>query len=551
VTPRFSVVVPTYQRRDVVLASIRAFEDQDFFGSFEVVVVVDGSTDGTEEALRALSTPFPLSVVQQENRGLAAARNRGAEEAHGELLLFLDDDMEPHPRLLREHDLSHREGADVVVGHIPLHPDSPANFLSEAVGAWAELRARELSAANGQLQLQELLGGQMSLRRGLFWELGGFDTDFTRGGSFGNEDLELGHRLTQTGRRVVFNRDAISWQRYVVTPRHYLRQWRQAGRADVLLARKHPDQLNVIFHRRERAIDRSLYRWLRLPIRGVMLQLVRISSRPIVRRWFFRVRNLEYFQGVRDAGGVPVQTSVRVLCYHAIADLAGARVMEPYGVPPAAFRKQVKLLGRYFRFVSPHELLRLLSGEGGVPKRAIILTFDDCYEDLLESALPTLREHGVPALAFAVTALLGRTNEWDQRLGATQLRLLDEAGLRALSDGGVLVASHTRTHPVLNQVSESALEEELDGSLSDVQALGVRSLPVLAYPHGEFNELVKARVRAAGFRAAFTVASGIADARNIDPFAVPRIEILRRDSGLRFLWKVIAAGRPRAFPGGG
>src|SRR5580765_5027104 len=109
-TPRFSVVVPTFQRREVVVASVAAFGGQDFGERFEVVVVVDGSTDGTANALRALSPPLPLAAVEQENRGPAAAPNRGAEEARGELLLRHDDDMEPRPRLLSEHDRSHLEG---------------------------------------------------------------------------------------------------------------------------------------------------------------------------------------------------------------------------------------------------------------------------------------------------------------------------------------------------------------------------------------------------------------------------------------------------------
>ena len=53
------------------------------------------------------------------------------------MLLFLDDDMEADPRLLAEHERSHREGADVVLGDLPLHPDSPRNLLSWGVGAWA------------------------------------------------------------------------------------------------------------------------------------------------------------------------------------------------------------------------------------------------------------------------------------------------------------------------------------------------------------------------------------------------------------------------------
>src|SRR5580698_4513306 len=117
-SPRFTVVVPTYQRCEVVTANIVALAGQEFTGHFEVVVVVDGSTDGSAEALRALRVHFPLTVIEQPNQGASKARNRGAQAARGEILLFLDDDMEGDPHLLTEHDRSHRAGADVVFGHM-------------------------------------------------------------------------------------------------------------------------------------------------------------------------------------------------------------------------------------------------------------------------------------------------------------------------------------------------------------------------------------------------------------------------------------------------
>ena len=165
---RVSVVIPTYQRRDVVVSSVRALQAQEDAPPFEVVVVVDGSSDGTAEALRALATPFPLAVVEQPNAGRPAACNRGAAAASGELLLFLDDDMEAHPRLLAEHDRSHREGADAVVGHLPLHPDSPPGFLADAVGTWAEQRRRAIDERGGTVELGDFVTGQMSIRRDVF-----------------------------------------------------------------------------------------------------------------------------------------------------------------------------------------------------------------------------------------------------------------------------------------------------------------------------------------------------------------------------------------------
>src|SRR4051812_683556 len=74
---RFSIIIPTFQRREVVLASVQALSASKF-KSFEVIVVVDGSTDGTADALRSLHCPFPITVIEQPNSGAAAARNRGA-----------------------------------------------------------------------------------------------------------------------------------------------------------------------------------------------------------------------------------------------------------------------------------------------------------------------------------------------------------------------------------------------------------------------------------------------------------------------------------------
>ena len=142
---RFSVIIPTYQRRDLVVDFVSVLANQEFHGVFEVIVVVDGSTDGSAEALRELKLPFSYAVLEQPNCGASRARNHGAAMACGEILMFLDDDMEAHSRLLAEHDRCHRAGADVVLGNVPLHPDSPDNFLSRGCSDWADDRNRRLS----------------------------------------------------------------------------------------------------------------------------------------------------------------------------------------------------------------------------------------------------------------------------------------------------------------------------------------------------------------------------------------------------------------------
>jgi peptidoglycan/xylan/chitin deacetylase (PgdA/CDA1 family) len=262
---------------------------------------------------------------------------------------------------------------------------------------------------------------------------------------------------------------------------------------------------------------------------------------PRLTRWFFRVRNLEYFHGIESAGGIPEPRPVRVFCYHAVANLGGAGALEPYGIPPEEFCQQLRFLARRFRFLDAAEFVRFLDG-AGVPRSAALLTFDDCYEDLLGAALPVLSELGIPALAFAVTQRVGRTNDWDAAIGAPQLLLLDADGLLELAEAGIAIGSHSRTHRMLNRVDPVELADELRGSMADLEELGLGRPSFLAYPHGEHDAEVRRAAAEAGFLGAFTVTAGDAQPDG-DRYAIPRLEILRADSGRRFRQKATASPR--------
>jgi peptidoglycan/xylan/chitin deacetylase (PgdA/CDA1 family)/glycosyltransferase involved in cell wall biosynthesis len=552
---RFSVVIPTYQRRDVVCASVAALARQEFGGAFEVIVVVDGSTDGTAAALRRLSVPFPLTVLEQSNQGASQARNHGANIARGEILLFLDDDMESDPRLLSEHDQSHRAGADVVLGHIPLHPDSPPSVLTQGVRDWAEQRARRLSVAGATLTLHDLLTGQMSLRKEIFAQVGGFDTDFTCGGSFGNEDVDFGYRLLQRGEHIVFNPAAISWQKYIVRPSQYLRQYRQAGRADVIFVRKHPDQAKAIFTLSKFYEPSSRLLWRPLaalhpwsaPVTGAIRRYAlhraeRGDSDLRTAKWLKRAKRIEYFKGVREAGGVPRHRALRVLAYHSISNTNCTGFFKPYVISPSEFERQIAALLRAgYEFVSVEEALQFLRGDGGLPRRPVLLTFDDCYQDVLDNVLPVLRQRRIPAVVFAVTGRVGGTNEWDAVGGAPEMRLLDAEGLRKLAANGIEIGAHSRTHKRLPKLAPADLVGEVAGSVSELQQLGFGRPRLFSYPFGESNEAVRRAVRETGVLAAFSIMPGFV-CTGQDPFQIPRIEILRDDTGWRFRWKVALAG---------
>ncbi|MDX6642380.1 MAG: hypothetical protein QOD76_342 [Solirubrobacteraceae bacterium] len=550
---RFSIVIPTYQRREIVLRTVTALQRQ-LHSDFEVIVVDDGSTDGTAAALRSPDAPFLLTVLEQENSGAGHARNVGAARASGEMLVFLDDDMVADPSLLLEHERSHREGADLVIGDLPLHPDSPPSLLSRAVGGWARRRCERLAADGAEVRLDDLITGNMSISRELFDRLEGFDTSFTRDGLYGGEDVDFGYRVMQAGCRIAFNPAAISYQYYDVDPADHLRRAYETGRSQQELMLKHPERAQELARGPHFYTRRS--RWLLgplVPAPSAMTRPLRVGVAWLVRsgrrgarlnRLFQAVRTLEHRRGVRSAQKASSTGAAVVLTYHAIADLSADPALREYGVPPVRFADHLDALtGHGWTFVDLDAVLGALDGERRLPPRTLLLTFDDAYADLLSAGCPLLVERGIPAVAFAVAGRIGATNEWDREIGAGTIALLDADGLRALAAQRVEIGSHSASHRRLTRLTPDELTDELEGSAEQLAALGLPRPRALSYPYGDWNSDVAAAARRAGYAAAFTVTPGVVW-RGAGGHALPRIEVLASDTPLTLRIKVATARWP-------
>jgi glycosyltransferase involved in cell wall biosynthesis len=295
--PALSVVIPTYQRRDVVVETVRALTACPRPGPVEVVVVVDGSTDGTTDALAGLSSDGTVVVVEQPNQGAAAARNTGARRARGPVLLFIDDDMVADPQLLAAHLRRQDLEPGIVLGHIPVHPDSPRTVISDALSRWVEQRRDRLSRPGARPSPSDWLSGQFSIPREHFERLGGFDAALNRQGRFGGEDTDFFHRAYLAGIAFTFAPDAD-------------------------LVRKHPGLLPTVveLHRGNSLLGRASRRLLTArSVRQRALGLVgprvaalaqRHPTNRVVGRAFIAYRQLEYWAGVADGGGMDVSFRV-------------------------------------------------------------------------------------------------------------------------------------------------------------------------------------------------------------------------------------------------
>ncbi|HEV7517159.1 MAG TPA: polysaccharide deacetylase family protein [Thermoanaerobaculia bacterium] len=160
-----------------------------------------------------------------------------------------------------------------------------------------------------------------------------------------------------------------------------------------------------------------------------------------------------------------------------------------------------------------------------LPRRSIVLTFDDGCRCFAEHALPELASRGMTATLFAVSGELGGNNRWDRaRETEREERLLDAEELRRLAASGIEIGSHSRTHRDLTGCSAEELTAEVAGSRQDLETALGRPVHTFCYPYGRLDGRARAAAVAAGYIAAVGIHAN-PGARSGDLFALPRMII--------------------------
>jgi peptidoglycan/xylan/chitin deacetylase (PgdA/CDA1 family) len=267
-------------------------------------------------------------------------------------------------------------------------------------------------------------------------------------------------------------------------------------------------------------------------------------------RWRRFLRDYEFWRGVRAA--VPTddtwQALIRapvMLMYHAIG--RPGEQASRFVVPLRRFERQMAWLdSRGYRIMALSELLECRRRHVLPPGRSVVITFDDGYADNHGLALPVLSARRFRATFFLVSGAVGGTNAWDAGgpLAGRALMSWEQAG--ELLRHGMAVGSHTRSHPVVPDLSPADREGELRGARLDLeQALG-RPIMTFAYPFGRMDDATATAVEQAGYEAACCSRSGANDPA-VSQFALRRLEVRGTDSMVRFAISVGAARRlPRA-----
>jgi peptidoglycan/xylan/chitin deacetylase (PgdA/CDA1 family) len=234
------------------------------------------------------------------------------------------------------------------------------------------------------------------------------------------------------------------------------------------------------------------------------------------------------FAPVADAG---YDNGIPVLLYHHVGD---GRDMPNLTVSAAEFDRQIgALYSRGFRAIPLDDLLAYMRGEGvKLPDKPVVITFDDGYTDNYTDALPILKKYGFDAAIFMVGINFDRTG----RLSSRQIHEMEA--------GGFTVGAHSMTHPDLTTLGPAALQTEVAGSRARAEQVTRRTTEYFAYPGGFYNLATVDAVRAAGYRGAFTVLTGLNKAGLDDPYLLRRIPVFG-DTDFDRLLALLDANHPK------
>ena len=227
--------------------------------------------------------------------------------------------------------------------------------------------------------------------------------------------------------------------------------------------------------------------------------------------------------------------NIPILMYHKIQEPQPGNDL---AVSRAAFARQMAYLHKQgYRPIALSTLAAAGQDPSGLPKRPVVITFDDAYQSVYSEARPILQEQGFTATVFVVAEALGQHNFWDVGKDVAQETCMPGNELMALADQGWEIGSHGATHANLAEVTEETLITETEGSRRMLEQELKTKVEVFCYPFGAWNEKARIAVQTAGYQAACAISPGT-ESVTADIFALRRVYVKPSDTPADFKRKI-------------
>jgi len=241
----------------------------------------------------------------------------------------------------------------------------------------------------------------------------------------------------------------------------------------------------------------------------------------------------------------PRAMRLRVLMYHSVS-VGEADFLT---IPAIGLERQfVHLERRGYQPISCQQLIDWQDGKGTLPKRPVILTFDDGYLSNATLLYPLLKKHHLIATIFIPTKFIGQTNAWDNGTEA----IMDVQTLQSLDPNVVELGLHSHAHLNYKHADLVTIAEDLQTCIATMNATGLRCVPALAYPYGgvpkdraalaELEKLLQAN----GIRLGLRIGNQVNVLPLANPYLIKRIDIRGDEPFWKFRVK-LRLGRVKPF----
>jgi glycosyltransferase involved in cell wall biosynthesis len=227
---RISVIVPVYNRAEFIPQLIHALLKQTYRS--EIIIVDDGSTDNTAEIAKG----YPVKYVYQENKGPASARNHGARESKGDILVFTDSDCIPYENWIEKLIRGFSEdNIGAVAGSYSI--TNPESILATCIHEEIKLRHERLKMKK---YVRAFGSYNVAIRRDVFFNVGGFNEEYRFASG---EDNDLSYKILKSGYKILFKDDALVAHNHTEKLWRYLKEQYRHGVWRIKMYRDFPEMV--------------------------------------------------------------------------------------------------------------------------------------------------------------------------------------------------------------------------------------------------------------------------------------------------------------------
>ncbi|MGN6185901.1 MAG: glycosyltransferase family 2 protein [Thermoanaerobaculia bacterium] len=294
-SPYFSVVIPTYNRLDMLVRVLDALDTQVDAPSFEVIVINDGSKDDNE---KVMSQRNGITFRTQQNAGPGRARNHGVSLAKGRFVTFIGDDTVPESRFLAEHARVHRATNDdplvACLGYTGWPHSERVTAFMDYINDYGLQFGYKLIKDGEVVPFNFFYTSNISIDREVL-AAHPFDTTFP---SAAWEDIELAYRLDAKGLKIHYNARAVTRHYHPMNIDSFARRQYTVGKSGAIFYQKHPELGHFLgVHELETRSLANETQLAKLRRKARLGERFRLLARP---RVFETLMREHYLRGLRD-----------------------------------------------------------------------------------------------------------------------------------------------------------------------------------------------------------------------------------------------------------